>query len=102
VQRILPVAWLALYSILPAPMMILALIFAFEGWASLRTHPENLVLTVAATLFVVLWPLSMLAGWFLLAFGRVRAACLVSGGAAALLASLWVIGLGIAAVLGRR
>ncbi len=102
VQKASPVVWLVVYSSVPAPVLLFALIFAFEGAASLRTHPENLVLTLAAGLFILSWPLSALAGWVLLAFGRVRAAWLVSGATALVLASLWTIGLGVAAVCGRH
>jgi hypothetical protein len=101
-KKALPVVWLAAYSVLPAPVMLFALIFAAEGAASLRTHPENLLLTAAAVLFLAGWPLSVLAGWVLLILGRVRAAWFVSVGAAVLLALLWASGLGVAAVCGRR
>jgi hypothetical protein len=101
-RKALPVIWLVAYSILPAPVMLFALIFAFEGLASLRRYPENALLTAAAILFVIAWPLSALGSWVLLALGRVRGAWLLSVGAAVLLVLLWASGLGVAAVCGRR
>ncbi len=94
--------WLGAYTLLPIVPAVLAAIFAFEGAASLRAHPENLVLTVAATLFLVAWPLSALAGWVLLILGRRKAAWAVTLGTAGPLLALWLGGLVIAALGGAR
>ncbi len=94
--------WLGAYTLLPLAPAVLAAIFAFEGAASLRVHPENLVLTVAATLFLVAWPLSVLAGWVLLVLGRRKAAWAVTLGTAGPLLVLWLGGLVIAAAAGSR
>jgi len=95
-KKALFVFWLVAYTGLPAIVAVLALIFAFEGFASLRTHPENVGLTVASALFLVAWPVSALAGWLLLALGRARASCLVTGLTALALLLLWLLGLGLA------
>ena len=96
-KKALLVFWLVAYSGLPTIVVVFALIFAFEGFASLRTHPENVGLTVASALFLVAWPLSVLAGWLLLALGKTRASWLVTGVTAFALLLLWLLGLGLAA-----
>jgi hypothetical protein len=96
------VIWLLAYCSLPAVVAVFALIFAFEGFASLRSHPENVGLAVASALFLVAWPASALLGWLFLALGKTRAAWLVSAGTAAGLLLLWLLGLGLAAFAGRR
>lgn len=101
-DKALLIAWLAAYSVLPAVVALFALIFAFEGAASLRTHPENLVLTIASILFLIGWPLSALGSWILLFFGRLKPAWLVSLGTAGVLTLLAILGLVLASFLGRH
>lgn len=92
----LVVAWLAFYTLAPASLALFALIFAFEGFASVRSQPANLPFAVTATAFLVAWPLSALAGWILLAFGRRRAAWIVTGGTALALTLAWALSLALA------
>jgi hypothetical protein len=94
--------WLVAYTLLPLAPALFAVLFAFEGAASLRAHPENLVLTLAATLFLVAWPLSALAGWVLLFLGRLKAVWTVTLATAGPLLVLWLSGLVIAALAGGR
>ncbi len=95
-MKILPlVLWLLAYSGLPLVLLPLALIFCFEGAAAWRTHPEGLLLAVTAGLFLVAWPLSVLAGWLLLILGRLRAAWIASVGTALPLLVLWICGLAL-------
>jgi hypothetical protein len=101
VRTLLIVLWLGTYTLVPLAFAVFALIFAFEGFASLRSHPENAVLAVAAALFLVAWPLSALAGWVLLILGRVRMAWLVTLTTAGALLLLWLGGLGLAALAAR-
>jgi len=101
-NKILLVVWLIAYSVLPAVVALFALIFAFEGMASLRAHPENLTLTIASILFLIAWPLSALGSWILLFLGRHKAACLVSLGTAGLLTLIGILGLVLASLLGRH
>ena len=96
-KKALVVLWLMAYSGLPTIAVVFALIFAFEGFASLRTHPENVGLAVASTLFLVAWPASAVAGWLLLALGKTRASWLVTGVTTFALLLLWLLGLGLAA-----
>lgn len=93
------VLWLVAYSGPPMTVAVLAAILAFEGLASLRTHPENAGLTMASALFLIAWPLSALAGWVLLALGETRGAWLVRGVMAAGLALPGLLGLGLAAAV---
>ncbi len=74
---------------------VLALIFAFEGFASLRQHWYNLPLAATAALFLVLWPLTALAGVVLLALGRLRASVLATAGTAVGLIALWLASLAL-------
>ena len=53
-------------------------------------------LASASALFLVAWPVSALAGWLLLALGRARASCLVTGLTALALLLLCLLGLGLA------
>lgn len=99
-QRTLLLLWLAAYSVLPIGLVLLAVIFAFEGFASLRTHPENLGLALASALFLVAWPLSALAAWLLVAFRKFQAAAIVSTGTATVVMLLWLGGLVLAALAG--
>jgi hypothetical protein len=101
VRTLLLVLWLVAYTLLPLAVAIFALIFASEGFASLRSHPENAVLAAAATLFLVAWPLSAIAGWILLILGKVRMAWLVTVTTAGALLLLWLGGLGLAALAAR-
>ena len=94
--------WLAAYTLLPIALAPFAVLFAFEGAGSLHAHPENLALIVAATLFLVAWPLSALAGWVLLFLGRRKAAWTVTLATAGPLLVLWLSGLVIAALAGGR
>lgn len=96
-RKALLVVWLLAYSSLPIPVVVLALIFSFEGFASLRSHPENWGLAVTSALFLVAWPASALLGWLLLALGRSSLAWRVTGGAAIALLLLWLSSLGLAA-----
>jgi hypothetical protein len=87
------VVWLLVYAVGPVPLAVFALIFAFEGFASLRQHWYNLPLTATAALFLLLWPLTALAGVVLLGLGRLRASVLVTAGTAVGLIILWVASL---------
>lgn len=95
------VLWLGTYSLLPLGVVVLALIFAREGFASLRSHPENAVITAASALFLVAWPLSAIAGWVLLILGKVRMAWLVALATSGARLLLWLGGLGLAALVAR-
>lgn len=98
--RTLLLLWLATYTVLPMALIPLALILAFEGFASLRSHPENIGLAVSSALFLVAWPLSAFAAWVLVVCRKLRAAAIVSVGTAGILALLWVGGLVLAALVG--
>jgi hypothetical protein len=87
------ILWLLAYSVLPAGLALFAVIFAWEGLASIKAHPENLLLGGSAALFLIAWPLSALAGWVLLFAGRIRAAWLTTLATALGLFGLWVCGL---------
>ena len=94
-RTLLAVLWLGAYTLLPLPVVVLALIFAFEGFASLDRHPEDAGLTLAAALFLIAWPVSVIAGWVLYTLRRRRAAWLVTLGTAAALLVVWLAGLGL-------
>jgi hypothetical protein len=96
VRTLLAVLWLGAYTLLPLPVVVLALIFAFEGFAALRTHPEGVGLAASAALFLVAWPLSAIAGWVLYIRRRPRTAWIVTLGTAAVLLVVWLAGLGLA------
>lgn len=96
------VLWLLAYTGLPTVIALFALVFSFGGFASLRSHPENAGLAVVSTLFLVAWPASVLVGWLLLALGKTRLVWLVTGGTAAGLVLLWLVGLGLAVFAGGR
>jgi|GEM_PF-4191628 len=99
-QRTLLLLWLAAYTVLPFGLVLLALIFAWEGFASLRSHPENVGLALASALFLVAWPLSVLAAWVLFVCRQLQAAAAVSAGTAGVLTLLWGGGLLLAALVG--
>jgi hypothetical protein len=89
------VLWLLVYAAGPVPLALFALIFAFEGFASLRQHWYNLPLATTAALFLVLWPLTALAGFALAILGRLRASVLVTAGTAVGLLVLWLASLAL-------
>jgi len=99
-HRTLLLLWLAAYTVLPLGLVLLALIFAFEGFASLRSHPENVGLALSSALFLVVWPLSALATWVLVICRKLQAAAIVSAGTAGVLTLLWGGGLVLAALVG--
>lgn len=96
-EKALCVSWLLAYSSLPIVLVLFALIFSFEGFASLHTHPGNLGVAVVSALFLVAWPASALLGWLLLCLGKTRSAWLVTGGTALTLVLLWLLSLVVAA-----
>lgn len=98
---VLAILWLLAFCASGVPLAPFALIFAAEGAASLRAFPENLLLTLAAALFLVAWPASAVAGWVLLAVGRPSRAWRLTALVALLLALLFTAGLLLAAVVGR-
>lgn len=93
--------WLLAFSASGVPLAPFALVFAAEGAASLRAFPENLILTLAAALFLVAWPASAVAGWVLLAAGRPSRAWRLTALVALLLGLLFAAGLLLAAAVGR-